>query len=134
MEQPSLARRQQTGRTLLLLWAAGPIFELPVVALVISSFPKVAAAAVFGSAGSQAVAFIALLLVLVGVVLAWVGFSGAGVRRSLAVLLWIAAGLLAVLMLGFLTDGSWAGAAVLVAHSAVATAAIGWLLLRRPAR
>ncbi|MFG2067750.1 hypothetical protein ACGFKZ_12935 [Micromonospora tulbaghiae] len=49
-------------------------------------------------------------------------------------LLWIAAGLLAVLMLGFLARGTWAVAGILLAHSAVATAMIGWLLLRRPAR
>jgi hypothetical protein len=117
----------------LLLWAAGPVFELPVVALAVSSFPDVASEAAFGSAGSQAVAILALVLVLAGVALAWVGPIATGLRRVLAVLLWVASGFLAVLMLGFLGSGTWVVFAILLAHSAVAAAVTGWLLVRRPA-
>ncbi|WP_433126516.1 hypothetical protein ACQPWW_27480 [Micromonospora sp. CA-240977] len=130
MEQPSLARSQHTGRTLLLLWAAGPVIELPIVALAISSFPDVASEAAFGSIGSQAVALVAAVLVLTAVALAWVG-AATGLRRAVAVLLWVASGLLAVLMLGYGMSGMWVVFAVLLAHSAVATAVIGWLLVRK---
>lgn len=133
MEQPSLTRRHHRGRSLLLLWAAGPVFELPIVALAISSFPDVAAEAAFGSAGSQATVFLALILVLVGVAVAWVGPVATGVRRVLAVLLWVATGFLAVLMLGFLGSGTGVVFAILLAHSAVAAAVIGGLLVRRSA-
>lgn len=133
MERASLARREPTGRTGLLLWAAGLVFELPVVAAAVSSFPDVAAEAVFGSAGSQVVAFAALALVVAGVAVAWLGSGGSGLRRGLAVLLWITSGLLAVLMAGFLTGGAWVVFAVLLAHSTAAVAVIGWLLARRGA-
>ncbi|WP_244200261.1 hypothetical protein [Micromonospora arborensis] len=114
-----------------LLWAAGPVFELPVVALAISSFPDVAAEAAFGSAGSQAVALVAMVLVLAAVTFAWV-VAAAGLRRVLALLLGITSGLLVVLMVGFGMSGTWVVFAVLLAHSAVATAVIGWLLVSRP--
>ncbi|MEV6371102.1 hypothetical protein AB0L86_29860 [Micromonospora musae] len=126
-------RREQTGRTALLLWTVGPVFELPVAALAISSFPDVAAEAVFGTAGSQALVILALVLVLAGAALAWAGSFTTGPRLSLAVLLWVASGLLAVLMLGYLASGTWAVFAILLAHSAVAAAVIGWMLARRPA-
>ncbi|MEV5207633.1 hypothetical protein AB0K35_09165 [Micromonospora sp. NPDC053740] len=107
------------------------MFELPVIALAVSSFPDVAAEAAFGVAGSQAVVIFAVVLVLTAVALAWVG-AATGLRRVVAVLLGITSGLLAVLMLGFATSGTWVVFAVLLAHCAVATAVIGWLLLRGP--
>jgi hypothetical protein len=117
------------SRTGFLLWSLGPVFELPVVALAVSSFPDVASEAAFGVAGSLAVVIFAVALVLTSVALAWIR-AAAGFRRVVAVLLWITAGLLAVLMLGFGTSGTWVVFAVLLAHSALATAVIGWLLVR----
>ncbi|MFF5056712.1 hypothetical protein ACFY1S_26375 [Micromonospora sp. NPDC000663] len=107
------------------------MFELPVVALAVSSFPDVASEAAFGVAGSLAVVIFAVVLVLTAVALAWVR-AAVGLRRVVAVLLWITSGLLAVLMLGFGTGGTWVVLAVLLAHCAVATAVIGWLLARGP--
>jgi len=122
-------RDGRTGIVGLALWAAGPIFELSVVALVIPSFPDVASHAVFGASGSQFVAWSALLVVLAGVAVTWAS-APAGLRRLLAALLWVASGLLAALMLGFLVRGTWAVFGILLAHSAAAAAVIGWLLLR----
>ncbi|PYC73945.1 hypothetical protein C7C45_06065 [Micromonospora arborensis] len=90
-----------------------------------------AAEAAFGSAGSQAVALVAMVLVLAAVTFAWV-VAAAGLRRVLALLLGITSGLLVVLMVGFGMSGTWVVFAVLLAHSAVATAVIGWLLVSRP--
>lgn len=126
---PSL-RKKRPDRTFFILWAAGPVFELPIVALVISSSPDVASDAVFGSAGSQAVALLSLALVLVGVALAWKRPS-LWPSRIVAALLWLTSGLLATLMLGYLTHGTWIGLAVLLGHSALATGVIGWALVRR---
>jgi hypothetical protein len=109
------------------------VFELPVIALAVSSFPDVASEAAFGVAGSQAVVIFAVVLVLTAVALTWVG-AATGLRRVVAVLLGIISGLLAVLMLGFGMSGTWVVFAVLLAHSAVATAVIGWLLVRRSNR
>ncbi|MGC4746895.1 hypothetical protein ACLQ28_14700 [Micromonospora sp. DT201] len=105
------------------------MFELPVVAIAVASFPDVASEAAFGAAGAQAVVIFALVLVLTAVALAWVE-TATGLRRVVAVLLGIASGLLAVLMFGFGSSGTWVVFAVLLAHSAVATAVIGWLLVR----
>ncbi|MFI6784434.1 hypothetical protein [Micromonospora sp. NPDC050276] len=107
------------------------MFELPVVALAVSSFPDVASEAAFGVAGSQAVVIFALVFVLTAVALRRVGATAA-LCRIVAVLLGIASGLLAVLALGFGMSGTWVVFAVLLAHSAVATAVIGWLLMRGP--
>lgn len=114
----------------LLLWAIVPVCELPVVALVISSSPDVASDAVFGSTGSQVVTLLSLVLALVGVALAWKQ-SSVRPRRIVAALLWLTSGLLATLTLGYLVNGTWAGLAVLLAHSAVAAGVIGWALVRR---
>ncbi|GIM86604.1 hypothetical protein Sar04_33400 [Salinispora arenicola] len=116
----------------LILWAAGPAFELPVVALVISPSPDVASDAAFGSAGSQVVALLSLALALVGVALDW-KWPSVWPRRIVAALLWLTSGLLATLMLGYLTHGTQTGVAVLLGHSALATGVIGWALVRRVA-
>lgn len=131
MQQGPSLRKKRPDRTFFILWAAVPVFELPVVALVISS-PDVASDAAFGSAGSQAVALLSLALALVGVALAWKRPS-LWPSRIVAALLWLTSGLLATLTLGYLTHGTWMGLAVLLGHSALATGVIGWALVRRVA-
>ncbi|HEX5596430.1 MAG TPA: hypothetical protein VFX61_10490 [Micromonosporaceae bacterium] len=120
-----MAAASRPSRATLVAWAAGPIFELPVVALTASS-----SAAPFGSSGTQVALYGALLVTLVGVVVAW-GPSAlpATARHSITLLLAVAAGITGTLGLVAVANAQ-AGHSILLAHSTVSICAIGLLAHR----
>lgn len=118
-------------RTALVLWLVPPLCELPVVAMLAVGFDEVARIAAFGRAGTLVVVLAALLLTVVGGVVAWrPDWPGRSVRVSVAALLFVAAGLLAVLMLGFFSNGSYVVVGLLVAHAVVCVAMLARSVLR----
>jgi hypothetical protein len=118
--------QQRAGRrTAVVLWAVGPVFELPGVAALASVSPEVAADAIFGSPATEVILLAALLATLVGVVVAW-GPDSVPVqaRRVVVVLLAALVGMTAVLASGFFVGGDRAAVGILLAHSALAIAMI----------
>ncbi|WP_433344210.1 hypothetical protein [Micromonospora sp. CA-111912] len=113
------------------LWALGPVFELPVTAMAVTTFPEVAADATFGSSGTQAVLAVAFVTALLAAVVSWPARqTSRALRRAVAVTCWVAAGLLAALMLGFFVGAGWVVFGVLLAHCAAALGALGLLAVR----
>ncbi|MFV2104706.1 hypothetical protein [Micromonospora sp. LOL_024] len=110
----------RSNRTHLLLWAIGPILELPAVAAATSAFPEVAEAAVFGSPWTEVILAVALCTTLAGVATAWRPAGPSSTSRwGVAAALWILAGVVAVMMIWFFISGRWLVYGILLAHSAV---------------
>lgn len=130
MEPSSTAGHRRASPTLLALWVVGPIFELPVTTMAVSSFPDVAADAAFNSPGTQLALGAALVAALLAAGASWVVQLSGAVRRTIGVVAWVAAGLVAAVMLGFLAGSEWVVFGVLLAHSAVALGVLGWLAVR----
>ncbi|WP_433344205.1 hypothetical protein [Micromonospora sp. CA-111912] len=117
--------------TLLVLWVVGPIFELPVTVMAVSSFPEVAADAAFGSPGTQVVLAAAFVMALLAAGVSWAEKQvSKTVQCGAGVVSWAAAGLVAAVMLGFLVGGEWVVFGVLLAHSAASLGVLGWLAVR----
>jgi hypothetical protein len=120
-----MGQKRAGRRTALIVWALGPVFELPGVAALTSVSTEVAADAAFGSPGTQITLFAALLATLVGVVVAWhPDIVPARARQVVVVLLAALAGLTGLLALGFFAGGARAVVGILLAHSALAIAMI----------
>lgn len=108
------------NRTNLLLLAAAPLVELPVVTVVATALPEAAAESVFGSPGTQVALIAALCATLVGVVLAWSATPPSlGAQWVVGGSLCVLAGVAAVPMVGFLVSGRWFGPGILLAHCVV---------------
>ncbi|KXK59535.1 hypothetical protein AWW66_23630 [Micromonospora rosaria] len=134
MNQAETDGPARTSRTLLLLLAAGPVFELPGASIAVGSFVEVADHAVFGAAGSQLVLTAALVTAVLTVSALWgESRTSAGFRRVVGSCSGVAAGLMAVLAMGFVVDAQWAVVAVLLAHCAVSLGVLGGLALRSAA-
>ncbi|MFF3869843.1 hypothetical protein [Micromonospora sp. NPDC001898] len=67
----STAGRRRETSTLIVLWALGPAFGLPVTAMAVTSFPEVAADAAFGSPDTQAALAVAFVTALLAAVVSW---------------------------------------------------------------
>ncbi|HEX5542579.1 MAG TPA: hypothetical protein VFX60_13640 [Micromonospora sp.] len=112
------------------MWAAGPIFELPVVALTTPSATGVGSEAPFGSPGTQVALYGALLVMLAGVVVAWGPRAlPASARHSITLLVAVAAGITGTLGLVAMANAQ-AGHFILLAHSTVSIFAVGLLAHR----
>lgn len=113
-------------RSLLLLWTFIVIIGLAVTMMAGSVSEGVAASALLGSTGTYLVLVGVLIAVIfgVGVAMRRDGVSVL-VRRSTALLLWMAAGITALLAFGFFADGEYPGVGILLIQSAVFIALIG---------
>ncbi|KXK62145.1 hypothetical protein AWW66_09915 [Micromonospora rosaria] len=120
---------------MLLLLAAGPVFELPVMTLLVRSFAEVADDAAFGLTGSQAVLVASVVTVLLAATALWnEARVSSGFRRAVGIASLIAAGLLATLAVGFLVTAEWAGLFWLLAHCIFSLSGLGGLAIRSAAR
>jgi hypothetical protein len=117
-----------SGRTALLLWLVPPLIELPEALMLAAGFPEVAEQAIFGTPGTPVVIGAVLVVVVVGAVLAWRRASGP-VRVVVAMVLFVAAGLTAALLVGVLIGGAYVIIALLLAHSTVCIGLIGRAVL-----
>jgi hypothetical protein len=115
----------------LLLWLLPPLLELPLIVLMCSWFEEVAREALFGGLGTRSALAAVLVILLLGLAVAWRESASAG-RVAMAVLLFIAAGVTGALMIGFLIDSSHVIIAVLLAHSTLCVAMIGRAVLTAP--
>lgn len=122
------------GFALVLLFATAAI-ELLVVAIATAGFDEVAEASPFGRPATIVVAAVAAGIACVGAILAWLGVSGA-LRTITAVLVFVAVGVIAVMVLFFvIAGGTPIILGVLLAHAAFSLAMIGRAVLRSaPAR
>jgi hypothetical protein len=124
------ARTARASRTALLLWFFPPLFELAGVLLLCAGFEEVARVALFGSPGTEIVTVVVMVILVVGTVLAWRGVSGV-VRTLVAAALFVSAGLVGALFVGFLVGGTYVVIlSILMAHSAAFIALIGGAVLR----
>lgn len=124
------ARTVRTSRTGLLLWFVPPFLELVAVLMLIAGFEEVAREAVLGSPGSEAVLTAVLAVLVVGVGAAWRGVTSVVLRALVGGALFVSAGLLAVLLVGFLTGGAYIIVAVLLAHAVLSVSMIGGAVMR----
>jgi hypothetical protein len=113
----------------LLLWLYPPLFELPGVLVLSARLDEVAREAIYGSPGTEVVLAATVIVVVAGTLQAWRGVRGV-IRTVAAAVLFVSAGLTAVLLVGFLTSGSFPILAVLLAHSTVSIALIGRAVLQ----
>ncbi|TDC43819.1 hypothetical protein [Micromonospora sp. KC213] len=121
------------SRTSLLLWAVGPVLELSAVAAATAVFPEVAEASVFGSPWTEVVLIGALCATLVGVLMARRSSGPSSGRRwGVAAVLWILAGVVALVTTWFFMSGRWLVYGVLLAHSAVSMFVIAQQVTRAP--
>jgi hypothetical protein len=140
MNPPQLSPERRVAeskphRTALLLWVLGPVFELPLVAMLTITSPDVRDAAPLGSPGTAIVASTALAMVLIGAVVAsTTRHVRTALRRMLTIGLAVTAGVLGFLTLGFLIDSAWVVLGVLLAHSTLATGFFCAAFVRPPAR
>lgn len=125
-----LASHQGPQRGWLVVLAA-PVTLLPLVVISISPERDMTTDAVFARFGAQLVLIFAFSLVVAGAFLAWDGPSSAGRHWLLAVLLWIAAGAVAVLTYAFLRNDVEDVIYTPLAHSIMAMVVIGRLLVTR---
>lgn len=108
------------NHTHLLLLATVQLIELPMVATVVTAFPEVAAASVFGSPGTQAVLIAALGASLWGVALAWSPAPPTpGMRRAVGASLGALAGVLAVPAVSLLISGQGSVQGILLAQCVI---------------
>ena len=116
--------------TALLLWLVSAGVELVIVLFAGAGFDEVADASPYGRAGTVVVIVAILAVALAGTVLAWRGAAGAW-RVLVGCVLFVAAGLLLAMAIGFLTAGLPAAVlAVLLLLAAVQIVLIGAAVLR----
>lgn len=105
------------NRTNLLLGVV-PVLELPGVALILATFPEVAAASVVGSAWTLAILVAAFGVSMWGVALAWSPAAPtAGTRWAFGASAGVLCAALAVPAASFMIGGRWLVPGILLAHS-----------------
>ena len=120
--------------TALLLWLVSAGIELAIVLSAGAGFDEVADASPYGRPGTVVVIAAVLAVALVGTVLAWRAAAGAW-RVPVACGLFVAAGLLLALAIGFLAGGLPAAVlAILPLLAAVQIVLIGAAVLRSAGR
>ena len=112
-----------------LMWLLPPLLELPVVAALYTGVPEVAREAVFGVPASLIAILLAWTAAVGGFVAAARGTSGL-TQAATGGALSIAAGVVAAMGAGFLTDGSFPVLGVLMAHAAFSLAMLARATLR----
>jgi hypothetical protein len=128
----SARTRSSSSGFLLFLWFIAPVVELGGVLLFCAAAPDLADDTAFGSSTTELITAFALVVTVVGAVLAWRRVSGS-VRVITAVALFLAAALTVALGVSFATGGVLALFTLLMAHSALFIALIGRAVLRNSA-
>ncbi|OJF11092.1 hypothetical protein EDD30_6756 [Couchioplanes caeruleus] len=123
---------RQRGGLALLIWLAGPLFELAGVLLIYAGMPDVVEDVGFSSPVTQVMVLAVLVVTVGGALLAWRGVTGTA-RWVVAAALFVAAGLTAALGLAFITGGILAVFTILMLHSALSIAFVGRAVLRSSA-
>ncbi|WP_143162943.1 hypothetical protein [Couchioplanes caeruleus] len=116
----------------MLIWLAGPLFELAGVLLIYAGMPDVVEDVGFSSPVTQVMVLAVLVVTVGGALLAWRGVTGTA-RWVVAAALFVAAGLTAALGLAFITGGILAVFTILMLHSALSIAFVGRAVLRSSA-